>query len=159
MLIAYDGSEQAGRAIEYAARMLKPATIEVLTAWEPVARQAARAVSPTGMHQPVIHAEEDPAYEEALRVCREGVAIAEAQGLTGHAHLVECTTSIGQAIVDAAKELDVDVIVAGTRAISGLRSLWSSSTADHIVRNAGLPVFIVPPEDDADTVADHGTDI
>ncbi len=146
MLLAYDGSDQAARAIEFAAKLLKPSDIEILTAWEPLARQAARTVSPAGMHQPVMQPEDDPAYEEALRICREGVEVAEKAGLTGHAHLVECTTSIGQAIVDAAQELDVDVIVAGTRALTGLRSLWNSSTADHIVRNAGLPVFIVPPE-------------
>ena len=46
----------------------------------------------------------------------------------------------------------MDVIVTGTRALTGFRSLWNNSTAEYIVRNAGLPVFIVPPEitDDAD---------
>ena len=51
MLIAYDGTERAGRALEYAAQLLRPTTVEILTAWEPVARQTARAVSRTGMHQ------------------------------------------------------------------------------------------------------------
>ncbi|MGG6496698.1 UNVERIFIED_CONTAM: universal stress protein, partial [Bacteroidetes bacterium 56_B9] len=44
MLIAYDGTERAGRALEYAAQLLRPTTVEILTAWEPVARQTARAV-------------------------------------------------------------------------------------------------------------------
>ena len=47
MLIAYDGTERAGRALEHAAQLLRPTTVEILTAWEPVARQTARAVSRT----------------------------------------------------------------------------------------------------------------
>ena len=51
------------------------------------------------------------------------------------------------AIVDAADQLRPDVIVSGTRAVTGLKSLWQSSTADNVINNAGLPVFIVPPLD------------
>ena len=92
--------------------------------------------------------EDDPAYEEALAICHRGIAKAESLGLRGHAHLVESVTTIQRAIVDAAHELDIDVIVTGTRALTGFRSLWNNSTAEYIVRNAGLPVFIVPPEND-----------
>ena len=151
MLIAYDGSERAARAMEYAAQLLRPGNVEILTAWEPVARQAARAVSRTGLHQATIapeRVEDDPAYEEAMRICRQGVDVAAELGLSGRAHLVESATTIASAIVDAAQELDVDVIVSGTRALTGFRSWWSNSTADQIVRNAGIPVLIVPPESD-----------
>lgn len=151
MLIAYDGSERAARAMEYAAQLLRPGNVEILTAWEPVARQAARAVSRTGLHQATMapeRVEDDPAYEEAMRICRQGVDVAAELGLSGRAHLVESATTIASAIVDAAQELDVDVIVSGTRALTGFRSWWSNSTADQIVRNAGIPVLIVPPESD-----------
>lgn len=153
MLIAYDGTERADRALEYAAQLLRPSTVEILTAWEPVARQTARAVSRTGMHQSTVSpdsVEGDPAYEEALKICRQGTQLAENLGLVGRAHLVESATTISSAIVDAAHELDVDVIVTGTRALTGFRAWWTNSTADHIVRNAGLPVFIVPQENDED---------
>ncbi|QPK78986.1 universal stress protein [Corynebacterium lizhenjunii] len=149
MLIAFDGSPRAARALEHAARLLRPTTVEILTAWEPVARQAARTVSRTGVHQTVLDAEaaaEDPAQAEALKLCRRGVEVAQSLGLAGRAHLVEASTTIASAIVDAARELDVDVIVTGTRALSGFRAWWNSSTADQIVRASGLPVFIVPPE-------------
>ena len=80
-------------------------------------------------------------------MCREGVELAESLGLTAEAHLVESTTAIWSAIVDAADQLRPDVIVSGTRAVTGLKSLWQSSTADNVINNAGLPVFIVPPLD------------
>ena len=151
MLIAYDGSDRAARAMEYAARCLQPGTVEILTAWEPVARQAARVVTRTGLQQAAMDTEaveDDPAYEEALAICREGVKVAEDLGLAGRAHLVESATTIASAIVDAADELDVDIIVTGTRALKGFRGWWNNSTAEHIVRHAGRPVFIVPPEKD-----------
>ena len=157
MLIAYDGTERAGRALEHAAQLLRPTTVEILTAWEPVARQTARAVSRTGMHQSTVSpdgVEEDPAYEEALKICRQGIELAESLGLAGRAHLVESATTISSAIIDAAHELDVDVIVTGTRALTGFRAWWTNSTADQIVRNAGLPVFIVPQENDEDADED-----
>lgn len=151
MLIAYDGSDRAVRAMEYAARYLQTSTVEILTAWEPVARQAARVVTRTGLQQAAMETEaveNDPAYEEALAICREGVKVAEDLGLAGRAHLVESATTIASAIVDAADELDVDIIVTGTRALKGFRGWWNNSTAEHIVRHAGRPVFIVPPEKD-----------
>ena len=157
MLIAYDGTERADRALEYAAQLLRPSTVEILTAWEPVAHQTARAVSRTGMHQSTVSpdsVEDDPAYEEALKICRQGTQLAENLGLAGRAHLVESATTISSAIVDAAHELDVDVIVTGTRALTGFRAWWTNSTADQIVRNAGLPVFIVPQENDEDADED-----
>ena len=143
--------------MEYAAQLLRPSTVEILTAWEPVARQTARAVSRTGMHQSTVSpdsVEDDPAYEEALKICRQGTQLAENLGLAGRAHLVESATTISSAIVDAAHELDVDVIVTGTRALTGFRAWWTNSTADQIVRNAGLPVFIVPQENDEDAEED-----
>lgn len=71
LLIAYDGSDRADRALEYAAHLLRPTDVEILTAWETSARQAARAVSRTGLHQSTISpdsVEEDPAYEEAVAI-------------------------------------------------------------------------------------------
>ena len=92
MLIAFDGSREARRALEYAARLLAPRRVEILTAWEPVHRTAARAVGMAGHHQAewVTDAEqEDPAYLRARDTCHEGVALAQALGLTARAQLVE----------------------------------------------------------------------
>lgn len=141
MLIAYDGSTEARRALKYAARLLRPQKVEILTAWEPLHRQAARAItlSTVGLEH------EDPAYEAGRATCREGVELAESLGLQARAHMVESATAIWSAIVDSALELRPDVIVTGTRGVTGWKSLWQSSTADNVVHHAGIPVFIVPP--------------
>lgn len=61
--------------------------------------------------------------------------------------MVESATAVWSAIVDAADELRPDVIVTGTRGISGWKSLWQSSTSDSVLHHADVPVFVVPPLD------------
>ncbi len=154
MLIAFDGSDESRRALTYAARLLAPRHVEIITAWEPMYRQAARASSMTGNHQgdwPDTAEADDPAYGHARDTCRAGVALAEELGLHARAHLVESATSTWSAILDAAAELRPDVIVAGARGISGLRALWQTSVTDALLKNSEVPLFVVPPEeDDAD---------
>lgn len=50
----------------------------------------------------------------------------------------------GQAIVDAAKELDVDVIVMGSHSRRGLEKILMGSVAEKVLRNSSLPLFIIP---------------
>ena len=148
MLIAYDGSEEARRAIQWAGSLLSVRTAYILTAWEPLQRQAARTAGASGMMQPDWDStvdDGDPAHEEAQRICREGVEVAASVGFTAEPYLVESETTIWSAIVDAARDLDAGVIVSGTRGASGLRGLLSSSTAEAVLKHAGRPVLIVPP--------------
>lgn len=107
MLVAFDGSPESRRALEYAAKLLQPRTVEILTAWEPLHRQAARSVSLITLGvEP-----EDPAHSAALKICQEGVELAQSLGLEARAHMVESATAVWSAIVDAADELRPDVIV------------------------------------------------
>ncbi|QGU05685.1 universal stress protein [Corynebacterium comes] len=149
MLIAYDGSRESRRAMSSAARLLNPREVEILTAWEPLHRTAARVGGMSGLRQAewVTDTEEDdPAYARARDTCEEGVELAESLGLVARAHLVEAKTSVWSAIVDAVRVLEPDVIVTGTRNASAWKSLWQPSTAEGVLHNAGIPVFVVPPE-------------
>ena len=44
----------------------------------------------------------------------------------------------------------MDLIVTGTRALSGWKSFLQSSVSESIIKNAGRPVLIVPPIEDED---------
>ncbi|NMM84521.1 universal stress protein UspA [Rhodococcus sp. SRB_17] len=148
MLIAYDGSDNARRAITYAGRFLAANRAILVTAWEPMVRQAARMSGLSGVMQPEWIPDddvEDIAYTDAKSTLAEGVALAEAAGLTVEGRSAECTSAIWSAIVETADELDVDIIVTGTRGTTGLRSLLQSSVADHVLRHSHRPVLIVPP--------------
>ncbi|WP_328389300.1 universal stress protein [Nocardia sp. NBC_00416] len=161
MLIAYDGSEHAKRAIEYAGRFLTANRAVVLTAWEPMVRQAARISGISGMVQPEWVSDEemeDIAYTTAREINAEGVHLAGLAGLNAEARTQDYANSAWQAVVDVADELDVDIIVAGTRGATGLRALVHSSVADAVLKHCHRPVFLVPPVQRADARADGRTD-
>jgi len=148
MLIAYDGSDHAKRAIEYAGRFLAAHKAIVLTAWEPMVRQAARMSGLSGVMQPDWVADEeieDVALTDARAINDEGLLLAKQAGLNAEARTAECTTTIWNAIVEVADELDVDLIVAGTRGSTGIRALLHSSVADAVLKHCHRPVFLVPP--------------
>ncbi|MGW4248159.1 universal stress protein [Nocardia sp. NPDC004722] len=148
MLIAYDGSENARRAVEYAGRFLAANRAVVLTAWEPMVRQAARLSGLSGVMQPEWMADDeiaDVALVDAKNINAEGVRLAKIAGLNAEARTVECTTTIWTAIVEVADELDVDIIVAGTRGATGIRALMHSSVADAVLKHCHRPVLMVPP--------------
>ena len=148
ILIAYDGSDNAKRAIDYAGRFLTTSRAIVVTAWEPMVRQAARMSGLSGVMQPEWVPDdeaEDVALTDAKVTNREGVALAEAAGLKVEGQCTECSSAIWSAIVEKADEMDVDIIVTGTRGTTGLRALLQSSVAEHVLRHSHRPVLIVPP--------------
>ncbi|MFE3025407.1 universal stress protein [Nocardia tengchongensis] len=148
MLITYDGSENARRAVEYAGRFLAANRAVVLTAWEPMMRQAARLSGLSGVMQPEWVTDDeiaDVAFVDARNINAEGVRLAKLAGLNAEARTVECTTTIWNAIVETADELDVDIIVAGTRGATGIRALMHSSVADAVLKHCHRPVLMVPP--------------
>ncbi|WP_067673592.1 universal stress protein [Nocardia miyunensis] len=148
MLIAYDGSENAKRAVEYAGRFLAAPKAVVLTAWEPMVRQTARLSGMSGVVQPEWVSDEeieDIAYVDARQVNAEGVRLAKLSGLNAEPRTAECTSTIWNAIVDVADDLNVDIIVAGTRGATGIRALLHSSVAEAVLKHCHRPILLVPP--------------
>ena len=50
----------------------------------------------------------------------------------------------GDAIIDAAKELNADVIVMGSHSRRGLEKILMGSVAEKVLRNSRIPLFIIP---------------
>lgn len=161
MLIAYDGSPEARRALEYAGRFLRTPHAVIITVWEPLHREPGAGVGVingsvfsrpsfrTADGVPTLDAMQyhDEAHEQAVVTCMEGVHLAHRAGFTPHPMLVESTSTIWGAVIEAAHEVHADMIVAGTRGMTGIKALFQPSVADNILKHSGLPVFIVPPLD------------
>ncbi|MDV2478495.1 universal stress protein [Rhodococcus zopfii] len=148
ILIAYDGSENSKRAVEYTGRFLESCRAVVVTAWEPMVRQAARMSGLSGVMQPEWVPDEDTedvALTDARITNSEGLELARSVGLHAEGRTLEIVSAVWTSIIEAADELDVDIIVTGTRGTTGLRSLLQSSVADHVLRHSHRPVLIVPP--------------
>lgn len=50
----------------------------------------------------------------------------------------------GEAILDAAKELNADIIVMGSHSRRGLEKILMGSVAEKVLRNSKIPLFIIP---------------
>lgn len=146
IVIAYDGSPSARRAVHHAGRFLVADRPVVLTVWSPLDRGTDPvSYDLDGPPDPTDTDEVDIALAEARRVNGEGLELALTTGLPAEALCVAQTYTVWGTIIDAADEVDADLIVTGTRATTGFRSLIQSSVADHVLRRGHRPVLIVPP--------------
>ena len=147
VLIAFDGSPEARRAVTHASRFLTVDRAVVLTVWAPIDRGSPpMAFDLDGPPDPPAADEIDMALAEAQRINDDGVTLAAAAGLPAEPMHAAQTSTVWATIIAAADEVDADLIVTGTRAITGFRSLVQSSVADHVRRRGHRPVLIVPPE-------------
>lgn len=148
MLIAYDGSDNARRAVEYAGRFLQAERAIVVTAWEPMVRQAARMSGLSGVMAPEWLPDdqvEDIAMLDAKSTNSDGLELAKRVGINADGRCAESHSAIWTTIVDIADEVNADIIVTGTRGRTGLRSLLQSSVAELVLKHSHRPVLIVPP--------------
>ncbi|MEE3849970.1 universal stress protein [Gordonia sp. LSe1-13] len=151
LMIAYDGSDNADRAIRYAGRFLRAETAHVVTAWQPGELSPTRLSTLSGGMQPFIDTRLEVGVDEALEqeaenINRRGVDLATEAGLSAKGSLVEVESTVWGALVAAADALSVDLLVTGTRGSSGLKALLRSSVAERVLKHCHRPVFIVPAQ-------------
>lgn len=151
VLIAYDGSDDARAAIEYAAGHIRPEPAVVMTVWEPLLTQISFA--PLSAATPVATGPEagDKFEEErqAERLARQGADLAVAGGLTDVTTRAERGGGpVWAAIVDVADELDASLVVTGSRGLAGARSVILGSVSTRVLHHVHRPTLVVPPPRD-----------
>ena len=140
ILICYDGSAGAQRAIEAAAALLGPRRAVVLDVGPLLtAAESIAAVSPVPTDA---FAEANTA--EALTTANEGAERARSVGFDAVARGFVAGPT-WEAVVDVGDEIDAAVIVTGSRQLTAGRELVEGSFSHEIARHAGRPVLIVPP--------------
>lgn len=140
MLVAVDGSDIAGRALEFAIERAKihGSHVTVAFAVNRIAVSAATAnpyayVDPLPLLQ-ALDAEADAVLAAAEERVREA-------GLVSHREKLDGLP--GQALLAYARRAKCDVIVMGTHGRTGLGRVAIGSTAEDVVRGAWVPVFTV----------------
>jgi nucleotide-binding universal stress UspA family protein len=124
ILVCYDRSPGAHRAIETAAALFPSRAAVVLHVWSPVAVIAhayGGAVRLPSYDDEVLRA-------AAQELAEEGARVATVAGL-----------------VAAADRHDAGVIVLGARGLSKFKSFLLGSVSNGVAQNARRPVLIVPP--------------
>jgi len=131
IVVGFDGSDQARRALERAATLAGGGEITVVTA-VPFSPIATRGPSP------IVDPREE---EESLATLDDAKQALGAHGIMPHA--VETHGDAATAIVNAANEAHADIIIIGKHGRHGALSRLMGSTAEHVVRHATCDVLVV----------------
>jgi nucleotide-binding universal stress UspA family protein len=160
ILVPLDGSQLAEAAIPYAKHILgEHGKITLMTAVDVVLRQQTAKVAP---QLSASHTFADPwivSFEPARRAQEEEIArgllrysedylqrIADelqAAGVQAEVN-VQSGVSSAEAIIETAKELDVDAIVISTHGRSGLSRWLFGSVTFKVLSAAPCPMFVIP---------------
>ena len=150
VLIAYDGSPAASHAIEVAARQLGPRPAAVAVVWEEGLAAASSVPTPDlGMALPPLDVDavrevDEAVHSRADRLAAEGVALARQAGFDAQPAVVADESNVAETLVRLADERGAEVIVLGSRGLTGLRSRLLGSTSHAVLRHAHGPVMVVP---------------
>jgi len=143
ILICYDGSAAAVRAIETAAVLLGPRRAIVVDVASPMSAAGSVAAPYSAM---VGAALEETNVAEAARIGDEGTEIARSSGFEAVARTTQAVPT-WEGVVEIADELDAPLIVVGSRGLRGLNEALRGSFSHQVAEHAGRPVLIVPPPD------------
>jgi nucleotide-binding universal stress UspA family protein len=131
ILVAYDGSESAKRALAEAAKLADGEPVSVVSVTEPLPRSGPAA----GMLAP-----EEP--EQRARDLEEAGRLLADAGV--EATIVEREGDPATRIVDEAEREHAELIVMGTRGLGSGRKLPAGSVGDEVLRHAPCKVLVVP---------------
>ncbi len=135
LLVPFDGSPQASKALEHAVERHPDATITLLHVIDPIdAGYSAEAVLPS-------YSED---WYESQRASANDL-FDDARELTGRDDL-ETDIEVGRPsriIVEYAREHDIDQVVMGSHGRSGVSRILLGSVAETVVRRSPVPVTVV----------------
>jgi nucleotide-binding universal stress UspA family protein len=144
VLICYDGSDRAQHATTLTATLFPGAHAHVLNVWEPLERIVARYAA-LGTYLGEHVAEADAGIEaESASLAAAGAELAASAGLHATPHTATLRTMVWEVVLELAEELDVDVIVTGTRSLHGVREALANTLSHALLQHSTRPVLAIP---------------
>lgn len=140
ILVCYDGSDDAKRAVDTAAVLLGPRHAVVLNVAPAMTLADGVAATPSRVPGGMF---EDRNMADALIRAEAGAARARRAGLEAEARATTARTT-WQGIIDVADDLEAAAIVIGSRDLGGPGELAGSSLSHTVATHARRPVLVVP---------------
>jgi nucleotide-binding universal stress UspA family protein len=148
LILAYDGSDNAQRAIEVTAGLFPGREVVVQTVWtsyQAVAAASGIALSP-GVAAAGAERIDAEMAERARQSAAEGARLAEADGLRAAAEPLREQGNTCRTLIQSARDHDAAAIVAGSRGRSAFSSALLGSVSAGLVHETPVPLLVVPPE-------------
>jgi nucleotide-binding universal stress UspA family protein len=145
ILICYDGSDGAVKALSAAAKLFPGARATIAFAWKPPLPYGGISYGGQIILPPEIQQEiAQKAREEAERLVGAAVERARSEGLDATTDVRESKVPIWRQLLAAADDIDADVIVAGSRGYGEVKALLLGSTSQALAHHSRRPLLIVP---------------
>lgn len=141
IVAAYDGSKDSAKAIKIACSLAAKYRSR-LTVVHVYSSPLVLFTAGTGMPMPDYKVMDDAAKEAGMRTLARGVELASAEGAKAKGELLEAQSKV-EAIVGFASNEKADLIVVGTRGMTGFKKLLLGSVSSGLVSNAPCPVLVV----------------
>ena len=145
VVIGYDGSQDAQRAVDVAAGALRLDAALVVNVWSTVMATTQPAAS-LAAPSPPSEAELRGLEQAAHLVADEGAARARQAGLSAQAVVARGASpnEIAKALCDLAETRDATLVVVGRRGQSRLKEVVLGSVSKAAVHECCRPVLVVP---------------
>jgi nucleotide-binding universal stress UspA family protein len=140
ILVAFDGSKDSQKAISLACSLAQKFGSE-LTVVHVFSSPSIGYSATSGMPIPDYKMLEDAKRAAAKEVLSRGLQLAKQQGAEGKGELIEAP-SVVEALVEFAVNKNADLIVTGTRGMTGFKKLILGSVSSGLVNHAHCPVLI-----------------
>jgi nucleotide-binding universal stress UspA family protein len=151
LMLCYDGSEGARRAIETAGELFPGHKTIVLHAWSPVAIICAAYGGAVALPS----YDDETLQQEATKIAEQGCSLAREAGLKAQPEIAEVTfQGTWHTILDVAAQYDAELVVLGARGLSTFKSILLGSVSQGVTQHAHVPVLVVPPGAAAETAAE-----
>ena len=144
VVIGYDGSQDAQRAVDLAGAALRADAALVVNVWStPIA--ITQPGAGFGAPSPPSEAELGRLEQAARQVAEEGAARARRAGLSAEAVVAQGASAeeIAKTLCDLAETRDA-ILVVGRRGVSRLKELVLGSVSNAAVHDGRRPVLVVP---------------
>ena len=148
LLVAYDGSPSAQRAIADVARLHPGARTLVLYVWE--GALPGPTTDPFGVGGPMFDPEQVQELDRLVRAHADEIAADGAQrardaGLDAEPVTVPARGPVWATILDVARDRGAELVAIGARGRSTVGSLLLGSVSNGVVHHAHLPVLVIRP--------------
>jgi len=143
ILVAVDGSENSFSAARVAISLAKTQGAELLIVNAIYAPSYWVSYSPTGMPPLYLTEFREQEEKEANQLMAKIKGMASAEGLNPTGEIMKDISSVVEAITTYATDRKVDLIVIGTRGLSGFKKLLIGSVSSGVVTHAHCSVLVV----------------